>query len=81
MPACGRPVLPDAPIVIVHAAAWFNINLFIILLVQIANKMGSQKEIIFVVVSRRPGVQGIVLTCIIHCLIYQFTRGVYIILG
>jgi hypothetical protein len=41
---CERPVLPDAPIVIVHAAAWFIINLFIILLVQIANKMGSQKE-------------------------------------
>jgi hypothetical protein len=29
---CGRPVLPDAPIVIVHAAAWFIINLFIYLL-------------------------------------------------
>jgi hypothetical protein len=26
---CGRPVLPDAPIVTVHAAAWFIINLFI----------------------------------------------------
>jgi hypothetical protein len=48
----GRPVLPDAPIVIVHAAAWFIIHLFIILLVQIANKMGLQKKIyIFVVIS------------------------------
>jgi hypothetical protein len=42
---CGRPVLPDAPIVIVRAAAWFIINLFIILMVQIANKMGSQKKL------------------------------------
>jgi hypothetical protein len=41
---CARPVLPDAPIVIVGAAAWFIINLFIILLVQIGNKMGSQKK-------------------------------------
>jgi hypothetical protein len=24
---CGRPLLPDAPIVIVRAAAWFIINL------------------------------------------------------
>jgi hypothetical protein len=40
----GGPVLPDAPIVIVHAAAWFDINLFIILLVQCANKMGSQQQ-------------------------------------
>jgi hypothetical protein len=49
---CGRPVLPDAPIVIVRATARFTINLFIILLVHIANKMGSQKKIlIFVVVS------------------------------
>jgi hypothetical protein len=37
-------VLPDAPIVIVRAAAWFIINLFIILLVQIANKMGWQNN-------------------------------------
>jgi hypothetical protein len=36
---CGRPVLLDAPIVIVGAAAWF-----IILLIQITNKMGSQKK-------------------------------------
>jgi hypothetical protein len=40
------PVLPDAPMVIVRAAAWF-----IILLVQIANKMGSQKKLIFMVIS------------------------------
>jgi hypothetical protein len=44
---CGRPVLPDAPIVIVRAAALFIIILLIILLVQIANKMGSQKKIKF----------------------------------
>jgi cbb3-type cytochrome oxidase subunit 3 len=37
-------MLPDAPIVIVCAAAWFIINLFIILLVQIANILGSQKK-------------------------------------
>jgi hypothetical protein len=49
---CGRPVLPDAPIVIVRAAAWFIINLFIILLVQIANKMGSQKNLNFCGPSR-----------------------------
>jgi hypothetical protein len=42
---CGRPVLPDAPIVIVRTAARFIINLFIILLVQIANEMRSQKKI------------------------------------
>jgi hypothetical protein len=28
----GRPVLPDAPIVVVRAVAWFIINLFIHLL-------------------------------------------------
>jgi hypothetical protein len=48
---CGRPVLPDAPIVIVCAAASFIINLFIILLVQIANKMESQKKILIFVVA------------------------------
>jgi hypothetical protein len=44
-------VLPDAPIVIVREAARFIINSFIILLVQIANKMGSKKFLIFVVIS------------------------------
>jgi hypothetical protein len=44
---CGRPVLPDTRIVIVRAAARFITNLFIILLVQVANKMGSQKKFNF----------------------------------
>jgi hypothetical protein len=39
-----RPVLSDALIVIIRTAAWFINNLFIILLVHIANKIGSQKK-------------------------------------
>jgi hypothetical protein len=37
-------ILTDAPMVVVRAAAWFIINLLIILLAQIANIMGSQKN-------------------------------------
>jgi hypothetical protein len=50
VPQINDTVLPDAPIVIVRASAWFIINLFISLLVQIANKMDSQKKI-FVALS------------------------------
>jgi hypothetical protein len=42
-------------IVIVRAAAWFIINLFIILLVQFAKKIGSQKKFKFFVVVSADG--------------------------
>jgi hypothetical protein len=72
---CGGPVLPDAPIVIVRAAAWFIINLFIYLLFywyRLQIKWDHKKNLNFCGRKGGPGVINFTMLLLTHQSSFSF---------